>query len=76
MSKGPDNVVEEVKTVNKNRTTRSSPTVLWMQTKVRLHRGFKELVVYEQGLRMRCGYADQLKHEIRTQKCDWQKGYT
>ena len=60
MSKGSDNVVEEVKTAKKNRTTRSSPTVLWMQTKAYLHRGFKKLVVYEQGLRMRCGYADQL----------------
>lgn len=31
MSKGPDNVVEEVKTVNKNRTTGGSPnTYYWV----------------------------------------------
>ena len=31
MSKGPDNVVEEVKTAKKNRTTRGSPnTYYWV----------------------------------------------
>jgi hypothetical protein len=61
MSKGPDNVVEEIKTAKKIRTTRGS------SVKHVYRVGLVDVVRYmslskaeKVGLRMRCGYADQL----------------